>query len=529
MSQSIFEAALARAAEGMEIAVVAEMDPTRAAVYSEFGDLTFEQLNNKINQLCHKLRSIGLKEGDPLALCCTNRPEFVIVAMASNRIGARLTPVNWHLAADEISYIVKDCEAKAFFADAQVGNKVAGALEDNQNLALSVSIGGDIEGFEAWNNALEGQSEANPENPVRGTKMLYTSGTSGRPKGVLRHEPDAAKAAQMGVGMTMMFQYQPETGKDKALVTGPLYHAGPFYLCMNTPLFAGISIVIMNKWEPEETLKIVEEHKITHSFFVPSMFVRLLQLDDSVRNKYNLSTLRFVIHGAAPCSIDTKKAMMDWFGPIIWELFSSTEGNGTFVSPQEWLAKPGTVGKPSDPSQIKIFDDEGNEVPAGESGRVFLKNQEDSRFEYYKDEEKTKSIQFNGYFTAGDLGHIDEDGYLFLTGRSAEVIISGGVNIYPQEIDDVIALHPAVADVACVGVPSEEWGEAVKAVVQLKPEVDATDELGKELISFASEKIARQKLPKGVDFIGMLPRSAAGKVQRRQLRDTYWEGRDRKI
>ncbi|KEQ18447.1 AMP-binding protein [Endozoicomonas numazuensis] len=528
MSQSIYEAARAQASVGMEIAAIAEHAPERIAIFSELGNLSFSELNGQVNKLSHLLRNRGFKEGDALALCCSNRPEFVVAALTAHRLGGRLTPVNWHLSADEITYIVKNCEAKAFIADTRIADKVTDAISDNNLLSVSLSVGGTIDGYESWDQALSGQPETNIENPVRGTMMLYTSGTSGRPKGVLRKQPDPEMAAGLQDLFTMVFQYQPDAGTDRSLVTGPLYHAGPFNLCMMTPLVSGISIVIMDKWEAEPSLNLIEQHRITHSFFVPAMFVRLLQLKESVRQQYDVSSLRFVIHGAAPCSIETKQAMMDWFGPIIWEMFAGTEGPGTIVSPQEWLDKPGTVGKAA-PGQIRILDDQGQDLPAGEAGRIFLKNPEESRFEYYQDEQKTRDAQYNGYFTAGDIGYLDDDGYLFLTGRSAEIIISGGVNIYPQEIDDVIALHPAVADVACVGVPSKEWGEAVKAVVQLKSEVSSTEQLSTELIDFASVRLARQKLPKSIDFIETLPRSEAGKVLRRKIRETYWADIEKKI
>jgi long-chain acyl-CoA synthetase len=278
----------------------------------------------------------------------------------------------------------------------------------------------------------------------------------------------------------------------------------------------------MDKWEPELTLQLIQEHRITHTFFVPTMFVKLLKLDNSVREGYDVSSIRFIIHGAAPCAKDVKQAMLDWLGPVIWEMFAGTEGPGTIVSPQEWLNKPGTVGKPG-PDQFRIIDEDGQQLSRGESGQIYIINPPSSTFSYYKDEEKTDRAQRDGYFTAGDIGYIDEDGYLFLTGRSAEVIIAGGVNIYPQEIDDVLIHHPAVADVGCVGVPNTQWGEEVKAVVQLQNITDASDALASELIEFASRALAKQKIPRSVDFVSQLPRSEAGKVQRKKLRDQYWQ------
>jgi long-chain acyl-CoA synthetase len=284
----------------------------------------------------------------------------------------------------------------------------------------------------------------------------------------------------------------------------------------------------MDKWEPEQTLRMIDEHGITHSFFVPTMFMRMLQLPEDIRQKYAVSSLRFIIHGAAPCSIDIKKQMLDWFGPVIWEMFAGTEGPGTIVSPQEWLAKPGTVGKPG-PGQMKILDESNRQVEAGVEGQIWVINPKDSQFEYYKAPEKTADAQLDGYFTAGDIGYIDEDGYLFITGRSAETIISGGVNIYPQEIDDVLLQHPQVADVACVGVPHPDLGEQVKAIVQLSSGLTGNAALAEELISFCQPHLAKQKWPRSIDFVDLVERSEAGKVYRRKLRDHYWRDEEKKI
>jgi long-chain acyl-CoA synthetase len=528
MSETLFQRACARANVGMEIAVIAAEVPKRMAIYSVHGNLTFAELNKQANQVVRLLRAQGVKEGDPLALLCGNRPEFSVVRFACHRMGLRLTPVNWHLTADEISYIVDNCDALALFADIRVSPQAEAAIAGNDKLAVKIAIGGDIPGFESFESALQDYAGEDIDDPSLGNMMLYTSGTTGRPKGVLRDHPDPQKAADMQAILSAVFQFQPDTGKDCALATGPLYHAGPFNLCMTTPLTAGISTVFMDKWEPEAMLKLIQQYRITHTFCVPTMFVRLLQLDEAVRGNYDVSTIRFVIHGAAPCSVETKSAMLDWFGPVIWEMFAGTEGQGTIVSPQEWLEKPGTVGRAA-PGHVMILDDDCSEVSSGSSGTVYLRNPPDSRFTYYKDQEKTDQAQRGEYFTAGDVGHLDEDGYLFLTGRSAEVIISGGVNIYPQEIDDVLATHEAVADVACVGVPHDELGEQVKAVVQLRENHNADQSLAAELISLCASKLAKQKLPRSVDFVTELPRSHAGKVQRKALRQTYWQDQLRQI
>lgn len=525
---TIFQAACALAPVGMEIAAIAAREPQRRAIVSEYGNRSFSELNQRANQLARLLREAGLKAGDPIALLCGNRPEFAEVVMAAHRLGLRLTPVNWHLKADEIAYIVSDCEALALFADSRAGDAARCAIADNSRLKVKLAIGGSLQGFADYAQAATDLPTSDIENPSRGSVMQYTSGTTGKPKGVLRKQPDPAKAADMQQLITAVFQFEPDSGKDCGLVSGPLYHAGPFNLCMQTPLTAGIGIIMMDRWEPEKTLALIQEHGITHSFFVPTMFTRMLQLPEETRSQYDLSSLRFVIHGAAPCARSTKQQMMEWFGPIIWEMFAGTEGAGTLVSPQEWLAKPGTVGKPG-PGQVRILDDEGAAVAAGDEGQIWLVNPVDSQFEYFKAPEKTAAAQRDGYFTAGDIGYLDEDGYLFLTGRSAETIISGGVNIYPQEIDDILIKHESVADVACVGVPNAEWGEEVKALIQLKAGVVASAALAEALIAHCEQQLAKQKVPRSVDFLDEIPRSEAGKVYRRALRDRYWQNQASKI
>lgn len=527
MAGTLFERACERAPQGMEIAAIAAADPRRIALWSEEGTLDFAELNAQCNRLVRRLRAAGLHPGDAVALVCSNRIEFAVVRFAAHRAGLRLTPVNWHLAAEDIAWIVADSEAKALFLDARVAGaaeQVAGAAP----LRLCVSIGGPIPGYMGWQEALGGQDGSDIPDPCLGSTMLYTSGTTGRPKGVLRRQGDPAAAARMQQLLTAVFRFDPEGGQDRALATGPLYHAGPFGLCLTTPLTAGIGTVLMARWEPERMLALITQHRITHTFCVPTMFNRLLQLPVEVRARYPLSSLRFLIHGAAPCAVETKRRMLEWFGPVLWEMFAGTEGPGTIVGPEEWLAKPGTVGR-SAPGQVRILDEAGAAQPPGVAGRVYLPNPESSRFEYFKDPDKTASVQHEGWFTAGDIGYLDADGYLFLVGRSADVVITGGVNIYPQEVDDVLALHPAVADVACVGVPDEDLGEVLRAVVELHAGFVADAAMQRSLMDFCAERLSKQKRPRGVDFVRELPRSEAGKVLRARLRADYWADRTRQI
>ena len=527
-SKSLFEAACAAAPVGMEVAAVAARVPERIAIQSERGNLNFGELNRRVNALSHYLRSLGLQAGDALALVCSNRPEFCEASLACHRLGLRMTPVNWHLSAEEAAYVIRDCEAKVLIADDRAASAAALAKSQSPHIVQALAVDCRLEDFVDYESAIANFPGSDIDAPARGTVMQYTSGTTGRPKGVMRKQPDPAQAAGMQEILTAVFQYQPESGNDTGLVTGPLYHSGPYNLCMMTPLTAGIGIVIMDKWEPEATLALIERYRISHAFFVPTMFKRMLDLPDAVRRQYDLASLRFVIHGAAPCSIAVKQAMMEWFGPIIWELFAGTEGPGTMIGPDEWLARPGTVGKPA-PDQVRILSESGERIPDGEEGQIWWQLPEASSFEYFKAPEKTRDAQRDGYFTAGDIGYLDDEGYLFLTGRSAETIISGGGNIYPQEIDDVLQQHPSVHDVACVGVPDDEWGERVLALVVLADGVEANETLQQELSQHCESQLAKQKYPRSFEWRDSIPRSAAGKVLRRQLREPFWQDRDRAI
>lgn len=527
VADTLYKRACAAAPVGMEIAVIAQEQPERLALQSEAATMTYAQLNAASNQLLRRLRAAGLVAGDAVALVCANRLEFAVVRFACHRGGLRLTPVNWHLSPEDIGYVVDNCEAKALFLDPRAVG-VAPLVEGFPALRLKVAMGGPIDGFLSWEQTLAGQDDTDIADPSLGGLMLYTSGTTGRPKGVVRTQPTPHQSAALQQVLTSIFGFDPESGRDCALVTGPLYHTGPLSLCLTTPVTAGIGVVIMDKWEPERMLQLVQQHRISHTFCVPTMFTRLLHLSDEAKRRYDIGSLRFVIHGAAPISVETKQQMFAWWGPILWEMFAGTEGPGTIVSPQEWLAHPGTVGR-SAPGQVQILDDDGNELPRGESGWIYLRNPPGSEFKYFKDPGKTDRAIRGEYFTVGDIGRLDADGYLYITGRSAEVINSGGVKLYPQEIDDVLGQHPAVADVACVGVPDTDMGEVVKAVIVLKPGQVADEAMHASVMDWCGERLARQKWPRSIDFIEALPRSAAGKVLRGQLRSRYWGGHQRQI
>lgn len=496
---------------------IAAEAPERPALVGDGGVRTYRELADRVNRasraLAARAQPVGTRPPG-VALLCANRTEFVEVIYACEQAGLCLTPINWHLGAEEIRYILEDCEASAFIADARFAAVVA-SVGANVKPPHRLAVGGPIHGFESYDRALDEQDGAPLAAPVLGTRMFYTSGTTGRPKGVVRElipgtaEGLAALARMRG-------------GAHTALVTGPLYHAAPLAINLQPPIAAGCTVVLVDRFDAEETLRLIERHKVSHVHMVPTMFHRLLALPAEVRGRYDVSSLRYVVHGAAPCPVHVKQAMIDWLGPIVHEYYAATEGGTVSISAAEWLEKPGSVGKPA-AQAVEIRDPDGQPCGPGETGTVFFERPEAGSFEYFKDPAKTATT-YDGsgrWFTLGDQGYLDGDGYLFLTGRTAEVIISGGVNIYPAEVDAVLLMHDAVADAAAVGVPHDEWGEEVKAVVELRPGRDPSDELAQDLIAFCRDRLAHFKCPRSVDFVGELPRSPAGKVLRTQVRDGY--------
>jgi len=514
---------------GMTLAFHAQERPDKMAVVTSYGQRTFAELNARINQLVRSFRAAGLKTDDGVAMLLVNRPEFVEVYYACMRGGFRITPINWHLSGDNASYIVENSGAKAFIADVLCEDGAIEAIENNhEQLILSLAVGGDMTGFDAYENVIKDQESGNISDPEIGTSMLYTSGTTGRPKGVYRERvPPVAGANVTTTIVDVTAAFDPET--DFTLCTGPAYHAAPLAFNIIGPLSRGTGIVMMDKWDAELTLKMIAEYRVTHTHMVATMFHRLLALPEALRNKYDLSSLRYILHGAAPCPVHVKQAMMDWVGPIIFEYYAATEGGGGFfITPEEWLKKPGSVGKAPPSADNKICNDDGDTLSTKEIGTIYFKAPA-TRFKYFRDTDKTKGSYQGDYFTLGDMGYFDSDGYLFLTGRSAETIISGGVNIYPQETDDVLLKHDAVADVCTVGIPSEEWGEDVKSVIQLKSGITESESLINELIDFVRGQLPAFKAPRTIDFVNELPRLPSGKIQRKLVRAPYWAGRDKQI
>jgi long-chain acyl-CoA synthetase len=499
-----------RTAEGRAITYWAEVAPERRAIASPYGVRSFAQLDDRADQLVRALRERGMTNGDAVALVTRNRPEFVEVWAACRRAGLRLTPINWHLTVDEMSYIVEDCEARVLVFDTEIPSAVALARLHADGLAAVLAVGRPLGVGEPYEPAVANAPTGSLADPVPGSLMLYTSGTTGRPKGVRKraHPPVVENLAG----------YEADSVH---LCTGPLYHAAPLNISLISPLSNGAGVVLMDSWTAAETLRLVEEHRVTHTHVVPTMFHRLLALDDDTRARFDVSSLRLVVHGAAPCPIPVKQAMIAWLGPVLVEYYASTEGAGTLVDAGTWLRKPGTVGKPFPEDQIIVGDEDARPVPAGEIGMVWVKSHPGEEFEYFHDQDKTERNQRGPWYTLGDLGYLDEDGYLFLSGRSAELIISGGVNIYPAEIDAVLLEHPAVRDAATIGIPNDEWGEEVLAVVELEPSVSPSLEMGEALIEHCRERLARFKCPRAIEFVGELPRQDNGKVYRKVLRDQF--------
>ncbi len=484
-----------------------------------------------VNQLSHGLQSLGLRRGDSIAAMLPNSREAMEVYLAMQQVGLYLTPINYHLVGPEIAYILQDCEARVFVVHQRYAEVCRAAVEETGFPAENVFIvGGASDGFRRYDELKAGQSPLAPDTRSLGAVMNYTSGTTGRPKGVRRALPETSiEETDLGVAL-YAYGIARKEADNVHLLACPWYHTAP--LVMATPsVHLGHTLVIMDRFDPLRALELIERHRVTITHLVPTQFVRLLAQSDDERRRHDTSSLRHVIHGAAPCAPELKRRMIDWFGPVIDEYYASTEGvGGTIIFSDEWLRKPGSVGKARNDNRIVIMDDDGTILPAGKIGTVYSTGMNRGQFEYFKDPEKTAKSKRGEYRTVGDVGYLDEDGYLFLSDRKADMIISGGVNIYPAEIESVLITHPRVADVAVFGIPNSEWGEEVKAVVELLPGKRADDDLVRaELLEFLQGRVARYKLPRSIDFMTALPRDPNGKLYKRRLRDPYWVGQQRAI
>ncbi|WP_099021592.1 acyl-CoA synthetase [Mycolicibacterium palauense] len=498
-----------------------------AIVMARSGEVvTYRQLDERSARFARALRSRGLAGGDHLAILMGNERAFLEVAWAAQRAGLYYTAINSHLRSAEVGYVLGDCGAKALVSSAELAHVVAGL--DTAAVPVRVSVTGDLAGFERYDDVLAAASSAPLDDECEGREMLYSSGTTGWPKGIRKALPGtvfgdpSSVPAQIALGMTGS-----EGGADSVyLCPAPLYHSAPLVGSMSWQR-VGATVIVMEKFDPRECLELIERHRVTDAQFVPTMFVRMLRMSRPERQRYDLSSLRRVLHTAAPCAVAVKRQMLQWWGPIIDEYYSGTEDLGaTFISAQEWLAHPGSVGRPM--QDCHIVGSDGEELPAGEVGVVYFAG--GRRFQYHNDPGKTASVvNDRGWRTLGDMGFLDPDGYLYLTDRQSHMIISGGVNIYPQEVENLLTAHPAVADVAVIGVPDEEMGEAVKAVVQPAAPAAANADLGIELLAYCRAALAAYKCPRTLDFVDELPRDPNGKLYKRLLRDRYWTGHESHI
>ena len=491
--------------------------------------LSFSEFDKRTNRLAHLLRNHGLGHRDHYSIFMENNVRYAEACGAGARAGLYYTCINSYLNADEVAFIINDSESKVLITSKARSEVALAALKDcpRVKLALIVDDANPPAPLVDFVDAVEGQ----PDTPIAdewfGTAMLYSSGTTGRPKGILRPLPDNPPQNPIPLYgfLTELFQYHEEM---VYLSPAPLYHSAP-NAAVNFTIRSGGTAVIMEKFDPEEYLRLIEQYKITHTQLVPTMFSRMLKLPADVRERYDLSSLEYTVHAAAPCPAQVKQQMIDWWGPIIHEYYGATEGLGfAYCNSEEWLAHPGTVGKVI-LGDLHVLDDDDKPCPTGTAGTLWFKTA--TPFEYFNDPDKTaESRSADGSMsTVNDVGYVDDDGFLYLTDRKTFMIISGGVNIYPQECENLLITHPKVADAAVFGVPNEDLGEEVKAVVQLMPDQGADAAMEQELIAFCRDNLSHVKCPKSIDFADELPRLPTGKLYKRLLRDRYWEGTETKI
>ncbi|MDO8389960.1 MAG: AMP-binding protein [Actinomycetota bacterium] len=482
--------------------------------------VTYAQLDERSKRLAQLFQSAGLRPGDHVAIMLENHHRYFEVFWAAQRSGLYCTPINWHLRAEEAEYIVRDCGASALVTSVALRGVLAGMVDALAHVPTRLVIDGDLDGFRRYEGAIA-QFPAEPlASESEGSYMFYSSGTTGRPKGIkpaLAGEPFGAGGGRLLGLMVPLYSFTPDT---VYLSPAPLYHAAPLGWTTSVQRIGG-TVVVMEKYDPEQALALIERHRVTHAQFVPTHFVRMLKLPEEVRSKYDLSSLKVAVHAAAPCPVDVKQQMIDWWGPIVYEFYAGSEGNGfSAINSEEWLAHRGSVGRVL-MGVPHILDEEGNELLAGEAGQIWFAS--DTQFVYHNDPEKTaNAFNANGWSSLGDIGYLDAEGFLYLTDRVSHMIISGGVNIYPQEVENLLTMHPAVADVAVIGVPNTDMGEEVKAVVLAADPGAAGEALAAELIAYCRQHLATYKCPASVDFVDALPRLPTGKLLKRELRQRYW-------
>ena len=514
----------------MHPGIHAKTGPDRIAhVMDGSGEMvTYGQLGDRSARLANLLHAQGLRTGDTIAVFMENHSRYIEVLWAALRAGLYVTPVNRYFGADEAAYVVDDCDARVLVTSPTLAEVATALLEKTPKVELPLMVDSAAEGFDSYGEAIAAHSAERPENEPLGDFLLYSSGTTGRPKGI--RFPLSGRLASEGNAMLQEHWIEPYDFTPEAvfLCTAPLYHSMPGWACILTQS-VGATAVVMDRFEPRRTLAAMEARGVTHGYFVPTMFVRFLKLPDEDRARHDLGSLKVAMHSAAPVSADVKRRIIDWWGPCLVETYGGTECSGAcYIDSHEWLTHPGSVGRCDSAHVLHIVGEDGEEVPPGEVGVIYFEGP--SSFEYHKDAEKTRNA-FNdkGWQTLGDMGYLDADGYLYLTDRKDFMIVSGGVNIYPQEVEDMLLKHPAVIDAAVFGIPNPDFGEEVKAVVQPAEGVETGTALERELIDYCRDNLAHYKCPRSVEFDAELPRLPTGKLYKRKLRDPYWEGHSTRI
>ena len=512
----------------------AESKGEELALVDDNGSVSWKELDNRINRLVNGFRESGLEQGDSVAIIAGNRMEWFETSFACAHAGLIYVPVNWHWIADELAYVYEDSGCRAIMVGERFQDEVRKSLDDprSENVSLVLQAGGTpIENFVAYEEFLISQSDEEPEDQLLGGPMFYTSGTTGRPKGVRSGLTEAGPGVTPDVmqlvaaGFAAMLPVPGVTA-----LCGPVYHSAHWAFSW-LPMIAGSSVVMQHKFDPAGLLELIEKHQATNVHLVPTQFKRLLDLPENARGEFKGDSLETVLHGAAPCPPKIKKQMIDWFGKKITEYYGATEGGIiSLISSQEWIDRGGSLGKPLETIEVIVVDESGNRCDHGVEGTLYFRNLMGTDFEYHNAPEKTEAAHLEpGVFTFGDIGYLDEDGYLWLSDRKIDMIISGGVNIYPAEIEGVLGGHPTVKDVAVIGIPDEEFGEQVKAIVVADESCEDLDSLEKELVSYCRENLAGYKAPKSIDFLNELPRTGTGKIQKQPLREPYWQDEDRRI
>ena len=499
-------------------------------------EVTQQALFERAARAASGFHSLGVRDGDAVGLMLRNDLSFFEAHFAVRTLGAYPVPINWHFQGEEAGYILRDAGAKALVIHADLLPQAAEALPDGlpvlvaetppeiaRAYGLNPGQGRVREEATDWASWLEGfEPWAGPAAPERGS-MIYTSGSTGQPKGVRREPMTPEQFQKVSERLGTVMGLSPDM---RAVVTGPLYHSAPNAYATFSIMLGG-TLVLQPRFDPAELLALIERHRISHLHMVPTMFVRLLRLPEEVKRRHDLSSLRHVVHAAAPCPPEVKRAMIEWWGPVIMEYYGSTEsGAVVFCDAEQWLARPGTVGTPLPDCTVRILDDDGKPLPTGERGEIYMRNRGLPDFTYHGKDDKRREIERDGLITSGDVGYLDEGGYLFLCDRKIDMVISGGVNIYPAEIEAALVALPGVLDCAVFGIPDSEYGESLMAAVQPEPGARLSES---DVRAFLAGRLAGYKIPRRIEFLSELPREDSGKIFKRKLRDPYWRDAGRAI